>query len=376
MRVAVCGLGPGAQRAGLQGAARLVVGAARIARRDRPAGAGHRRGPEVGADAVQHPLGQLEELVVVGRGGTSAHASRPAEATRPGTASLAQRGAQRALAGLQRRPLGRARTPAPPRARPRPKGSRRRARSAPATVPPTSSVSTSPASRRSVEAATWRRSSSSATTVTAWCRTSAVELRQRARVLDDDEPGLRQPRVGRPGRAAPARRPGSASCGRDEAARLGAARALAHLGGQRPQRLGRRLAAGRVAGLRPRRGRRARSRWPPISVASAAVMASSPRSESTMRCRRSWTAIERCSSAYCSLTSRPNAFSVTAMNGVVVRDLEEREVALGARPRTSAGGHLVVREADAEAEAGQAVVGQQRQTYARCGRACRATCPW
>jgi hypothetical protein len=34
-----------------------------------------------------------------------------------------------------------------------------------------------------------------------------------------------------------------------------------------------------------------------------------------MRSRRSWAAIERWSTAYCSLTSRVNAFSVIAMNG-------------------------------------------------------------
>ena len=48
----------------------------------------------------------------------------------------------------------------------------------------------------------------------------------------------------------------------------------------------------------------------------------------TIRCRRSCAAIERCSTAYCSLTSRANAFSVTAMNGMLVGHLEEREVPL------------------------------------------------
>jgi hypothetical protein len=55
---------------------------------------------------------------------------------------------------------------------------------------------------------------------------------------------------------------------------------------------------------------------PPTSVASAPATAPRPRSERTMRCRRSCAAIERRSSSYCSLTSRVNADSVTAMNGV------------------------------------------------------------
>jgi hypothetical protein len=54
---------------------------------------------------------------------------------------------------------------------------------------------------------------------------------------------------------------------------------------------------------------------PPIKDASAAASASSPRSESTIRSSRSWAAIERLSTAYCSFTSRVNAASVIAMNG-------------------------------------------------------------
>src|SRR3954466_8949628 len=54
---------------------------------------------------------------------------------------------------------------------------------------------------------------------------------------------------------------------------------------------------------------------PPTRFASAPTIASRPRSESTIRWRRSCAAIERCSSAYCSLTSRVNACSVRAMNG-------------------------------------------------------------
>ena len=54
---------------------------------------------------------------------------------------------------------------------------------------------------------------------------------------------------------------------------------------------------------------------PPMSVDSAPTTASSPRSARTIRSRRSWAAMLRWSTAYCSLTRRVNAFSVSAMNG-------------------------------------------------------------
>ena len=57
------------------------------------------------------------------------------------------------------------------------------------------------------------------------------------------------------------------------------------------------------------------SALPPMSVDSACATASRPRSESTMRSRRSMAAIERRSTAYCSLTSWAKARSVIAMNG-------------------------------------------------------------
>jgi hypothetical protein len=102
--------------------------------------------------------------------------------------------------------------------------------------------------------------------------------------------------------------------GRDEAARLTAPRALAKLGAHRRHDVVGQRAAERVAGqLLPRPSKT--SAVPATRPAMAWAIASRPRSESTIRCRRSWAAMDRCSSAYCSLTSRENAFSVTAMNG-------------------------------------------------------------
>src|SRR3954449_6897021 len=54
---------------------------------------------------------------------------------------------------------------------------------------------------------------------------------------------------------------------------------------------------------------------PPMSVASAPTIASRPRSESTIRCRRSWAAMERCSRAYCSLTAIVAECSERSVNG-------------------------------------------------------------
>ncbi len=53
----------------------------------------------------------------------------------------------------------------------------------------------------------------------------------------------------------------------------------------------------------------------PISVAKVPASASIPRSESTIRSRRSCAASARRSTAYCSFTSWEKAASVTAMNG-------------------------------------------------------------
>ena len=57
------------------------------------------------------------------------------------------------------------------------------------------------------------------------------------------------------------------------------------------------------------------SAGPPISADSAPATPSSPCSESTIRSSRSWAASARRSTAYCSLTRCVNAFSVSAMNG-------------------------------------------------------------
>src|SRR3954452_15448402 len=80
-----------------------------------------------------------------------------------------------------------------------------------------------------------------------------------------------------------------------------------------------------------------------MSVASAPTIASRPRSESTIRCRRSWAAIDRCKSAYCSLTRRVNACSVSAMNG------SSQRTSNSGKPRsraasTSAGGTVSCRK--------------------------------
>ena len=55
---------------------------------------------------------------------------------------------------------------------------------------------------------------------------------------------------------------------------------------------------------------------PPTAEAIVATISSSPRSSSTSRSSRRWTAMPRCSTSYCSFTSRAKAFSVIAMNGV------------------------------------------------------------
>ena len=96
---------------------------------------------------------------------------------------------------------------------------------------------------------------------------------------------------------------------------------------------------------------------PPTRPASAPTIPSMPRSASTTRCRRSCAAIERRSSAYSSLTSRVNACSVIAMNG------SSYGISISGKPRsraasTSVSGNAVVREAHAEAQAGEAVVGE------------------
>ena len=207
----------------------------------------------------------------------------------------------------------------------------------------------------------------------------AVELRQPTGVLDRHEPGLRHPAaavaLGRGGDGQRERAGGELGMAGHEAARSAVARALAQLvaqGGRRARP--RRARGGRCAGPAAHRGRRRRARCRRRRSASAPATASSPRSESTMRCRRSCAAIERCRTAYCSLTRRVNAFSVTAMNGTSRR--APRTAAGPARrpPGPSRSGTCSCCESRPQAQPGDAVVGEVRHEVALRVRLVPAPC--
>ena len=146
----------------------------------------------------------------------------------------------------------------------------------------------------------------------------AVDLGQAAAVLGRHEPGLRDVRRGGASGRADGQREGArreAGAGRRELARVAAARALAQLLAELAHDLGVELAAEGALRLQLAAAVEDERRAADQRGERARRSTSSPRSLRTIRCRRSWAAIERCSSAYCSLTSRVKACSVTAMNG-------------------------------------------------------------
>ena len=214
-------------------------------------------------------------------------------------------------------PRGGASTSTPARS-PRPNGSSRRASSGPARSPATSAVRTSPASRRSVSSTTRRRISSSATIVTAWCRVSRsssfsgpASLAAISHASGSGPSPL--PACGRTtGNASPA-------AGKPSAPGTNPRRPPARVRSRNSDPSA--ASAGGASAARPSRRASSAPRaskisaGPPIIEASAPATPSRPRSDSTIRSSRSWAESARRSTAYCSFTSRVNAFSVMAMNG-------------------------------------------------------------
>ena len=150
----------------------------------------------------------------------------------------------------------------------------------------------------------------------------AVELGEAALVLDGDEPRLqRRAALVSPSSRAPLARTGSTSARPASAAALGAklwrSPARARAASSAPSSAS---AASSSSWRKARRTSSAAARVVGEHGAAdqrreRATTASSPRSASTIRSSRSCAAIARRRTAYCSLTSRLKAASVTAMNG-------------------------------------------------------------
>ena len=308
-----------AELARLERAARLVVGSrARRRHGDRAAraGAGARRRRLGDARAATRSASSKSSSSR--KPGSSAQTKRPCWATSPLTASPRSASPSARLDGVGLPRSRRRRRTSVVTRPPRPNGSSRRASSEPASSPATSlgeHVAGQPALGRVGDAAAQQLERDDGDRLV---QDQAVELGEAAGVLDRDQPRLRQPAVGaraRPTGSASARGASSGCAGRSRAPRRGArARAARRRARRRPRRSARGgsvcCACELAAAVEDERRRRRSARR------ARAAIASRPRSQSTMRCRRSCAAIERCSSAYCSLTRRAKACSVTAMNGV------------------------------------------------------------
>ena len=140
-----------------------------------------------------------------------------------------------------------------------------------------------------------------------------LEVAEAARVADDHHPGLRRPAARRDHRVGQRPAGDRGVRGHEGVAVAGVAeRLLADRRRSRRPRAG----GGSRARRGARRGRRGSPTVPPTAEAIVAAISSRPRSSRTSRSSRRCTAMPRCSTSYCSLTSRAKAFSVIAMNGV------------------------------------------------------------
>ena len=368
MRAVAVG-GDRAQLARLQRAARLVVGLARAPGRHRAPGPGRRTARRWPGPRRRRRARPARRARRRGSRAAARRRSAPDGATSPLTASprSASVSAASHASGVVR--SGGLRTSAVTRP-PRPKGSSRRASSAPSSSPAMTADSTSPASRRSVESATRRRSSSSATTVTAWCRIS---------------------------RSISAR-PSESLAATSHA--CGSAPAPAAVRGGSPLAIGSASPRGARSGwpgTKPRPSpRRARSRTSSPSAATTsgsssrrkvahglqlAAAVEDERGAADERGQRADDRVEAALGEHDALQALLRGDRALQQRVLLVdqaregllgqRDerqlvghLEEREVAL-ARGLDQRLGHLVVREAGAEAQPGQAVVGEAW----RCTRA-------
>ena len=140
-----------------------------------------------------------------------------------------------------------------------------------------------------------------------------LEVAEAAGVADDHRPrpGVARRRARSPGGPEPGRRPRGGQERRGGRRRRG----RAPLCGSPP------IASAESWRRKPRPARRSprpsrTATVPPTAEAIVAAISSRPRSSRTSRSSRRCTAMPRCSTSYCSLTSRAKAFSVIAMNGV------------------------------------------------------------
>ena len=234
---------------------------------------------------------------------------------------------------------------------PRRNGSSRRASSAPCSSPLSMPASTSPARRRSVESATRRRSSSSATTVPPWC---SARRSTSARPPESLTPATHacgaRPRLGGDGQHERA----AGEVGMVGRERLGVARAraAAGLGADRRDLLVVERAAERAAGQR-RAAAVEHERRPadqPGERADDPVHAALGEHDALQALLGG----DRAAQQRVLLVDQPRERLLGDRDErQLVRDLEQREAAL-ARRLDQRLGHVVVREAHAEAQARRA----------------------
>ena len=242
---------------------------------------------------------------------TAQSSSRPPVVWGATTAGQASAARARSSAGSAAAGSSRAKT-STAASSPIPNGSRRRRSSEGSIRPPSAPASTSPARRRSVSRATRRRISSSATTATAcWrMRRSKSPRPPESRTITTQACGGPPPgEITGWASARPATEGWAGTKGWPSPVWARASLRIAPIASAESWRR-----KPRPASRSPRPSRIATV--PPTAEAIVATISSRPRSSSTSRSSRRWTAMPRCSTSYCSLTRRAKAFSVIAMNGV------------------------------------------------------------
>src|SRR4051794_32490716 len=197
---------------------------------------------------------------------------------------------------------------------PTPNGRSRAVSSVSSSSPASASARTSPASRRSVSRIARWRISSSATTVTDCSSVSRSESPRPPPSSAAASHACGPPRLPVRTGSTRARAPSSGWSGTNGAAlprvraRLRSSALIASTASSDSSRWNAREASAFPRGS-------STTTAPPIVAAMARTSSSSPRSSSSSRSSRRCTAMLRCSTSYCSLTSAANAFSVIAMNG-------------------------------------------------------------